>query len=390
MKKKYKKIINRLKKRFSLFLYNFIARVFKVFPLNEKKVLFLSDQRSELDGNFGFIYDYISKEDYVIIKSLLPNNFCKRSIKQKLKLVYDVVTSKYVLLDDWNKTISLIKPRKNQDFIQLWHGAGAFKKFGNARLAANSKGKNTGHQNYTKAIVSSEKLRQVYADSYGISINKVKATGIPRTDIFFDEDYKKQTIKNFYKKYPNLKGKKCILFAPTLRTYSKNVSSAYYDFEMLDLDMLEKELKDEYVLILKWHPFVYNKLKLKKLRFNYDKYKDFVIDMSEYREINDLLLIVDVLVTDYSSVIFDYCLLDKPIVFYPYDLEKYDKDRGFYFPYEEYTYGKVAFNPKELVKCIKDKDMMKSKRVEFVDKFMSSCDGNSTKKTVKYIFKDSK
>ena len=385
MKKKYKKIMSRIKKTFIEFSYSLLSVILRILPLNAKKVL--SDQRNKLDGNFGFICDCISKEDYIIIEDLLTNNFCRRSIKQKIKLIYNIATSKYVLLDDWNKAISLIKPRKNQDFVQLWHGAGAFKKFGNARLNSQKKS-NTGHQNYTKAIVSSEEMRQVYADSYGIDIDKVRATGIPRTDIFFDDDYKKKTINEIYKKHPNLKEKKVILFAPTLRTYSKNVSSAYYDFEMLDLETLQKEFGEEYILILKWHPFIYNKLKLKKLRFNYENYKDFVIDMSEYREINDLLLIADVLITDYSSVIFDYCLLDKPIVFYAYDLDKYDQSRGFYFPYEDYAYGKIAFNTKELVKCIKDNDMIESKRISFRDKFMSSCDGNSTNKTIEYIFKD--
>ena len=118
------------------------------------------------------------------------------------------------------------------------------------------------------------------------------------------------------------------------------------------------------------------------------KYKDFYYDFSSYRDINDLLMITDVLITDYSSVIFDYALLDKPVVYFTYDLELYENDRGLYYDFKDYVYGSVSKNSKELVKAIKDGKMMNDKRKVFMKKFMDACDGHSTEKTFKLVFED--
>ena len=119
-------------------------------------------------------------------------------------------------------------------------------------------------------------------------------------------------------------------------------------------------------------------------------YKDFYYDFSSYRDINDLLMITDVLITDYSSVIFDYALLNKPVVYFTYDLELYENDRGLYYEFKDYVYGSVSKNSKELVKAIKDGKMMNDKRKAFMKKFMEACDGKSTEKTFKLIFEGNK
>lgn len=141
--------------------------------------------------------------------------------------------------------------------------------------------------------------------------------------------------------------------------------------------------------MFKWHPAIYNNMQLNILeRYDFSKYGDFYWDLSKYRDINDLLIVSDILVTDYSSVIFDYVLLDKPVVYFTYDLEEYENDRGLYYPFNDYVYGSVAKNSLELATSIKEAKMKRKERKEFKDKFMSSCDGNSTKKTYEFIFKD--
>ena len=108
------------------------------------------------------------------------------------------------------------------------------------------------------------------------------------------------------------------------------------------------------------------------------------------RDVNDLLIVTDILITDYSSVIFDYLLLNKPIIYYAYDLELYKQERGLYYDFEDYIYGLVAYNMDELIKAIKKPDMMNSKRNEFNEKFMKACDGKSTERVYDYIFKSNK
>ena len=217
----------------------------------------------------------------------------------------------------------------------------------------------------------------------------VGATGYPRTDIFFNDKYKDNTKKEFYKKYPKLKNKKIILFAPTYR--GNSLPTATYDFDKLDLDKIYKELKKEYVFIFKWHPAIYNNLKNGTIKdYDLSKYKDFFYDLSEYRDINDLLLVCDTLITDYSSVIFDYVLLKKPVIYFTYDLNKYEEERGLYFPFKDYIYGNIAKTTNELIKSIKERKMYEDERKKFIKKFMISCDGNSTKKTYEFIFKKKK
>lgn len=385
-KQNFKKIIRRLKTGLRMISFYIITRTLSIFlKVKDNKVLFLSDVRNVLDGNLKFIYDYISNEKYEKVLSLKSDRKEKRKFKEKIKLIYNIVTSKYIILDDYSSFISIIKVRKGQEICQLWHGAGAFKKFGYSRQDKESN-KLTGHRNYTKACVTSDEIRWCYSEGFGIDINNVKATGMARTDVFFDEKYINEKKIEIYKEYPLLKDKKVILFAPTYRGTS--LKESYYDYEQLDIDKIYNELKDEgYIFIFKWHPGLYYKMKSEvSFPYNLEKYKDFYFDFSENRDINDLLLITDVLITDYSSVIFDYALLNKPLVYFVYDYEEYKHDRGLYFDFEDYVYGNITKNTAELIDSIKNAKVVEDKRKNFMKKFMSACDGTATQKTCEWIF----
>ena len=122
--------------------------------------------------------------------------------------------------------------------------------------------------------------------------------------------------------------------------------------------------------------------------YNFDKYIDFFYDLSDVRDVNDFLLITDILITDYSSIIFDYAILNKPIVYFTYDLDEYNSDRGLYFDFSEYVYGKVAINTDELIEAISDNELMEDKRKIFIDKFLKNCDGHAVRNTCEWIFED--
>ena len=389
---KMKKYIKKLKTAVTIYFSRFINLIFIIFTrLDKNKILFLSDVRENLGGNLKEMYDYIN-DDFKKIVILKRERSVKRSLKEKIVLIYHLSTSKYILLDDFSNSISCLILRKNQEVVQLWHGPGAFKKMGYSR-SDQKRGllsKYRFHRNYTKAIVTSPDIKWCFKEGFGMNDNAVVgATGYPRTDIFFNDKYKDNTKKEFYKKYPKIKNKKLILFAPTYR--GNSLPTATYDFDKLDLDKLYKELKKEYVFIFKWHPAIYNNLKNGTIKdYDLSKYKDFFYDLSEYRDINDLLLVCDTLITDYSSVIFDYVLLKKPVIYFTYDLNKYEEERGLYFPFKDYIYGSIAKTTNELIKSIKERKMYEDERKKFIKKFMISCDGNSTKKTYEFIFKKKK
>lgn len=385
-KKHLEKIIKKTKTGVRIIVFYITTRILSIFlKIKDNKVLFLSDVRNVLDGNLKFVYDYISNEKYEKVLSLKSDRKEKRKFKEKIKLIYNVVTSKYIILDDYSSFISIIKVRKGQEVCQLWHGAGAFKKFGYSRQDKESNSI-AGHKNYTKACVTSDEIRWCYAEGFGMDINNIKATGMARTDVFFDKEYIDKKKKEIYKEYPFLKNKKVILFAPTYRGTS--LRESYYDYEQLDLKKIYNELKnDDYIFIFKWHPGLRYKMQANnECPYDLEKYKDFYFDFSDKRDVNDLLLVTDVLITDYSSVIFDYALLNKPLVYFAYDYEEYKKDRGMYFDFDDYVYGDIAQNTDELIKSIKDVKVLEDKREQFMNKFMNACDGKATQKTCEWIF----
>ncbi len=392
--KKVKRLLKKVKKAINICLILTISYIFSILPKNNKKITFISDTRVEMGGNLKYMYDYIPNS-YIKKTILKKDRRTKRKIKDKINLLYTLSTSKYIFLEDLVQTTSYFHFTKKQELIQLWHGPGAYKKFGYSRLIKNGgdiKSVHRGYKKYTKAIVSGEGIREKYAEAFGISIDKVFATGFLRTDAFFDKKFVENTRKTLLEKYPQFKNKKVILFAPTYRGAPyKNVSAggAYYDFSKINFDEIYNKLKDDYVFIIKWHPALYNNINNGQIEDVPDlgKYNNFYYDLSQYRDINDLLLITDVLITDYSSVIFDYVLLEKPIIYFTYDLDEYVNDRGLYYPFDDYVYGSVACNTKELIEYIKNPDFCNEERLKFKEKFMSACDGNSTKKTYDLIFK---
>lgn len=380
------------------YLFHMLSWLYTIrYPMKENKVCFLSDVREVMGGNLKYVYDYLEDKDYERVIEFKADRRVRRTRKQKFQLLYNLTTSHYILLDDYSTAIAKMKVRKGQEIVQLWHGPGAYKKFGwsrqkgegnihNLRLAL-KKRLPFGHRNYTKAIVTGPHIEWCFREAFDMKAEQVKATGFPRTDEFFDQKYIEKTTEAFYNEYPELKDKKIILFAPTYR--GERVAEASYDFSQLDLQELYDEFHEDYVFMIKWHPAIYNNIDRKVIEGpDFDKYKDFFVDFSKYRDINDLLLVCHCLITDYSSMIFDYVLLDKPIIYFTYDLEEYaGKDgRGLYFDFEDYVYGSVAMNQKELIQMIRNDDLMTEKRKVFYDKFMGACDGHATERTCRWIF----
>jgi CDP-ribitol ribitolphosphotransferase len=302
----------------------------------------------------------------------------KQTYKEKIELLKNIAKSKFIVLDDYYPAIYALPLSNKQKLIQVWHACGAFKKVGFSRVGKPGGPPRTSltHRNYTDVTVSADDLRRNYAEAFGVNIKKVKALGVPRTDCFFDMKYLEKKKEELYERYPQTKNKKVVIFAPTFR--GKGQKSAYYNFNLLDWEKIYKELNKEYIFIIKMHPFIKNfeDLNLPK------NSGDFYLDFSDEREINNILMVSDILITDYSSVIFEYSLLSKPIVFFVPDLEEYIKNRDFYYPFSEYTFGPTVRSTSKLIKAIQDEYIDEEKIAQFKKRFMSACDGISTKRIV--------
>lgn len=360
---------------------NFIYYICHIIPVKSRQVLFLSSRRDDLTGNFSFVYDELKKDNSVHMKFVLdPHEIREMSFVNIIKVGYYAATAGIILIDDYTPILSAVRLRKKTTLIQLWHACGAFKTFGFSRIGKRGGPiqKSKDHRNYDYAIVSSSEIRPFYAEGFGIAEEKVVATGVPRTDVFFDAEYKDIMQKQLYQNYPQLKGKKVILFAPTFRGNGK--LSASYPREQFEPVKFMECLSEDYALVIKHHPFV---------QMEYDipvKWEERILDLSKESEINDLLFITDILITDYSSVVFEAALLRIPMLMYAFDLRQYIASRDFYYDYDFFVPGKIVENFKELVEAIKKEDYEQEKLENFRTRFFDDLDGKSTERVVKLIY----
>ncbi len=357
--------------------YGFYRFFYKV---QNNKITFISLRRDDISGNFAFVYDKLKNADGLDINFILNDHtIAYMSFKEIRSFTKSCATSKVVVLDEFTPQIHYINLRPQTKLIQLWHACGAFKTFGFTRLSKPKGSPQTtrNHRSYDYVTVSSTYCKKCHSEGFGISTENVVATGIPRTDVFFDEAYKKQAQEKFYNEYPSFKGKKIVLFAPTFRGMVKE--TAFYPTEMFDLETVCRKLPDDYVFIVKHHPFVNDVQPIP------EQYKDRIIDLSEDSELNDLLFVTDVIITDYSSLVFEASLLDIPMVFYVFDLEKYINERDFYFDFKLYAPGKIVYSLEQLIAAINADDFCTERIKPFADMFFDYRDGKSTERVVKLI-----
>jgi CDP-glycerol glycerophosphotransferase len=205
--------------------------------------------------------------------------------------------------------------------------------------------------------------------------------GYPRNDVLFQKN-NTAAINLLKQKYEVPLGKKIILYAPTWRDNSYYDKSSYRMDAPLDYDYLYEKLSTEYIILIKYHYMVREKLEL-------SKYNGFYRVMDSSYDISDLYLISDLLITDYSSVMFDYSLLKRPMIFYVYDIKEYAEElRGFYFDFVKEAPGPLVMTTNELVTQILSYDSAKYKELydNFSQKYHGFENGNASKRVVKLLF----
>lgn len=276
-----------------------------------------------------------------------------------LKLIF----YKNIVLDDSTNSIHFIKFSPKQKIIQMWHACGAFKRFGIGSLHNSGKKPGRMYKKYSHILVSSHEVAPIYAESFGIECDKISTIGVPRTDYFFNQEQMDLDKKSLLKKYPNLIGKKIVLYSPTYRTKS------FFSEEVFNnLRKINSLLGKDYAFVYSLHPFEKN-----LIYPGFESWQNLSFENNKH-----LLAAADILVTDYSSIIFEYSLLNRPIVFFAYDLDSYtNEQRDFYYKYEDFVPGAIVSNVEELaLKLIED--ISYDKIAHFKSKFMGACDGKSS------------
>lgn len=391
LKAKIRRLRGKLFKFLTLkIIYPYVYKKYSKQPVHENKVLFVEIRLPEISNSFRIIYNELHDSyDYEISNHFLRNGFVDKWTYHKncIKLMKELATSKFVFMNEASNVVSCVKLRKETKIIQLWHGCGAFKKFGRSTaelIFGDSKkemDKYPYNKNYSVVTVSSPEVIWAYSEAMGIPEESgiIQATGISRTDIFFKEEFINQAYEHLYEKVPYAKGKKVLLYAPTFRGRVAKAKSP----NVLDVAQFAEAFGDEYVLLFKHHPLVKNPPEVP------EKYKDwFAMDVSNTMTIDDLICVSDICISDYSSLIYEFALFERPLVFLAHDLDKYFDWRGFYYKYDELTPGPIVSTNEELIDYIKNIDTRFDKQmvIDFKQKFMCACDGHATERIMELTF----
>ncbi len=357
-------------------------------PVDERKVVFMELRLPQITNSLRLLYQFFAEnENYDVQVHYLRSTFVPRSTYDKncRAFIREIATAKYVIIDEGSNIWSRVKMRPETTVLQTWHGCGAFKKFGfsTAELIFGPGKKEMltypTYANYTYVTLSSPEVAWAYEEAMSLQKRKgvLQPVGISRTDVFFDPQFIRQAFEKLYRTMPGSRGKKVILYAPTFRGRSAEAQAP----DKLDFSMFRRELGEEYVLLIKHHPLVRKAPKVP------EDCRSFAMDVTKEMEIDDLLCVSDVCISDYSSLVFEYSLFERPMLFFAYDKADYDDWRGFYYNYDEMTPGPVCTTNEEMVAYIRELDVRFDKRqvIDFKYKFMRSCDGHATERILQLL-----
>jgi teichoic acid ribitol-phosphate primase len=292
---------------------------------------------------------------------------------------YALARARVLVVDDYFFPIYVIRPRPGTTIVQTWHASGAFKRFGHSVRDA-SFGADAAltarvriHANYDVCLVGSAEAATHYADAFAVPLDRFRwDLGIPRTDAFFADD-RPATEQRVRERYDIPAGRRVVLWAPTFR--GDRVTDAR-DADALDLGTLAAALSDDHVLLLRLHPFVRDQLAIPAGA------SAFVRDVSAHPDISELMFVSDALVTDYSSAIFEYSLLERPIGFFAPDLDAYERERGFYADYRSWVPGPVFERTEDLATWLRSGEPDLDRVRRFRDASFAVADGRATARLV--------
>lgn len=339
-------------------------------PIKNQVLFYSSRGTGELTSNLKKVYDQLEGNKKVFTRSRpYPVQYGKR-LRKELRRSRVIVTDDYI-----NEIVARpeFKFSDKQRIVQLWHACGAFKKFGLDCFGVPRSIEHRLHDQYNAVLVSSESIRDIYAGAFGISRDTVLALGTPRTDSLLDPAENEMVAKGVLDRHPEFAGKEVFLYCPTFR--QKLAKQVVWDTE-IDWDALSEWLGKDKVFIVKKHP-------VDKTVVAPQGYANIVCADDE--NTNDLLRVTDVLITDYSSVIFDAALLNIPLVFYCPDIDTFERD--FYLDFPQDLPGPVCEKSDQLaveLQAALDGSLGMEYR-DFKQKYLSACDGKASERIADYI-----
>lgn len=361
------------------FLYHHYVRKYRK---EKNTVLFMTEQSKTLGGNLQAVYDRMVErgldKQYHLILSARPASYEEQTRKSTREVLKKAARSKLIFIDDHVPLFDWLELNKKTSLIQLWHAGAGFKSSGYSRWGhPGSPAPVSCHRQYKYGIAGSRHIAKFFAEVFGINEEQILPTGMPRIDQYLNEEYRRKKTEEIYARYPICKGKKVILFAPTYR--GRGRANACYPYEMINFDQLYEFCGNAYVVLFKMHPWVAQPVPVEECK------KDRFADASTFPNINDLFYITDLLITDYSSNIFEFSLMRKPMLFFAFDKIQYAYSRGFHRDYEAAAPGKVCYTFEQLLTALEHQDYEYERVQDYVEKHFDYLDSGASDRVIDWI-----
>lgn len=376
-------------------------KIFRLLPVRKNVILFESNLGRNYTGNPRAVYEEMVRQGldkkYTLVYVMEALGFAlpgrgKTIARLRLEYYYYLAVAGTLVVD--TRMPKEFKKRRGCCYIQTWHGT-PLKKLALDMKDVDMAGVNdikTYHKEFTDEAKNWDILisqnafsTQVFRRAFDFR-KEIMETGYPRNDVLIRKNNPSDILK-LKRKLGLPTDRKILLYAPTWRDDEYTDKGNYRFNPSLDFDYMKSRLEGDWVLIVKYHYLIRDAV-------DWSSYRGFIFNFDASVDISGLYLVSDALVTDYSSVMFDYCILRRPIYFYVYDLEKYrEKLRGFYFDLEEEAPGPLSRSTDELVRDILEQEAADSKIKEayeerydlFCKKYCHRDDGRAAYRLTKRI-----
>ena len=366
-------------------IFPLISRFHARKPVKANKVVLIELRYDKVMSSLELIRDRLAAQERIDLHVRCMENASKsklRHYRECMSLVKEIADARCIFISEGSEVLGCLPMRPQTNYVQVWHACGAFKKFGmsTADLLFGASGeeqkRHPVYGNVTHVTVSAPEVIWAYAQAMDLPENCIYPTGVSRTDVFFSRERLEAARVALHRAFPQIAGRKVLLYAPTFRGHTNTA----YAPDGLDIRALSEALSDRFVLVVKQHALVKQVPQLPE-----DLKDRFVFDATGVLPIEDLLMTADMCISDYSSLIFEYSLFERPMLFFAYDLDEYNDWRGFYYPYEEMTPGPVCRTNEELIGQILELEQHFDPATvrAFRERFMGSCDGHATQRILK-------
>lgn len=369
---KIKLLIRELEKGFLQYvLLPLVYELNRYQPVDDNLVIVADSKTDGIPFSLQSMHKELQRHKFNILN--LCCDYSKLSLIGKLnksiQFMRYYAQAKYVFICDYFLPVSSCRKKADTTVIQLWHASGLQKKFGyDAEDDLGSLLFVRPTKNFDFVSVSAECMREVIAKNWRLPLDKIQALGTSRSDVFFEEGYADNCRRKFYSLYPEAKGKKVILWAPSFRGNGSDADICGFD----GILKLKESLSREYYFIIKLHPHLQKKYKMDNCEMNTE----------------ELYPVTDILITDYSSVFYDFLLFGKKVIFYVPDYEEYRRKRGLYIEYREEFSFPIVCKPDKLLEVIQDYSYINNqKTMKYKKKFIINNDGQASKRIINYLMK---